>query len=64
MPNQNRTVNDRGKIIYSGAAPKDTLDLGLMGGKDLSKDATNTYAKPGPNPEEASPSSTAQSRNK
>lgn len=55
----NKMARVRGKIIYDGGGPKDT-----SAGKDLGKDATNAYAQPGPDPPEASPSSTSQSRNR
>ena len=48
-----------GKDITSKASPRSTTD-----GKSLDRDATNKFATPGCNPEEASPSSTPQSRNK
>jgi hypothetical protein len=55
----NKMIDHKGRIIASKGSPKDT-----SGGKNLGKSATNKFATPGCNPDEASPSSTSQSRNK
>lgn len=55
----NCMIHHTGKNIASKGSPKSTSD-----GKNLGKDATNKFATPGCNPDEASPSSTPQSRNK
>jgi len=56
---ENRMVNHVGRNIASKGGPKDTSR-----GSNLGKDATNKKMTLGTNPDEVSPCSTPQSRNR
>ena len=56
---ENRLQNSRCRIPYDSGSPKATA-----AGKDTGRDATNVLAKPGRNPEPASPTSEKQSRDR
>lgn len=54
-----RMVNHRGRFPY-GTGNQGPVTMGTS----TSRDATNTIEKPGPNPTEASPAATRQSRDR